>query len=92
MVTLSRCVIIQKKYGIPNEYWKIVAQGKVIRIKIQSIFIANANSEVKHKFTSRVKSWKCKERSTPGSIYPKRRAQPVKKPRTICRANIQTHN
>ena len=46
---------------------------------IQSIFIANANSEVKHKFTSRVKSWKCVEKSTPGSIYPKRRAQPVKK-------------
>ena len=84
--------VVHEKYIFRKIYiitWKnSSANGN----NIQSIFIAKANSEVKHKLTSRVKSWKCVEESTRSSIYPKHRAQPVKKPRTICRANIQTHN
>ena len=49
---VSTCLVyhvnIQKKYGITNEYWKILAQGKQEKVEKFTIFVIIANVNLKY--------------------------------------------
>ena len=53
---VSTCLVyhvnIQKEYGITNEYWKILAQGKQKKVEKFTIFVIIANVNLKYVFQS----------------------------------------